>query len=153
MILDASKQTVFADAAPQPSAKARQITRALVPGGPEPITNGLGNLMPLTVVSSVGMVSVNELRLRQRTIRFRPPITKELPCVANFANHVQVHVGDHDVGLRSLFACGDELPARITEITLPIELADVPRLLVAGPIDRADKVLIGNRMSRLLELP
>src|SRR6056297_2966822 len=106
------------------------MTRALVPGGPDPITNGLGNLMPLTVVSSVGMVSVNELRLRQRTIRFRSPITKELPRVANFANHVQVHVSDHDIRFSSLFTFGAELPARITEITLPIELADIPRRLV-----------------------
>lgn len=31
------------------------MTRALVPGGPDAMTKGFGKVMPLTVVSSVGM--------------------------------------------------------------------------------------------------
>src|SRR5579872_2483784 len=42
--------------APQPSRKARVITLRLVPGGPDPMTKGLGSFRPSTVVASVGMV-------------------------------------------------------------------------------------------------
>src|SRR5215813_8455174 len=45
-----SSETVLATAPPQPASYDLVITRAFVPGGPEPRTNGLGNLMPLTVI-------------------------------------------------------------------------------------------------------
>src|SRR5437868_2229810 len=41
--------------APQSSSKALEMTLALVPGGPEPITNGLGSFRPLTVVARVAI--------------------------------------------------------------------------------------------------
>src|SRR5687767_5535916 len=41
--------------APQPSLKARAMTFRFVPGGPEPMTNGLGSLRPSTVVASVAI--------------------------------------------------------------------------------------------------
>src|SRR6185503_3945556 len=44
-------------------------------------------------------------------------------------------------------------PARIAEVTLPVELSDVPRLLVADAIDGADEITIRHRMRRLLEPP
>src|SRR6188768_2247588 len=40
---------------PQPSSKALEITLALVPGGPEPMTKGFGSLRPLTVVARDAM--------------------------------------------------------------------------------------------------
>src|SRR5687768_14114506 len=46
---------VFAITAPQPSRKARWMTLRLVPGGPEPMTNGFGSLRPSTRVVRVGM--------------------------------------------------------------------------------------------------
>src|SRR5436190_23768340 len=55
MTLDASRLMVLAMTAPQPSSKALPMTLALVPGGPEPMTKGLGNLIPLTVVARVGI--------------------------------------------------------------------------------------------------
>src|SRR6185369_5893091 len=45
-----SRLTVFATAPPQPASNDFASTRAFVPGGPEPRTNGLGNFMPLTVI-------------------------------------------------------------------------------------------------------
>src|SRR4029453_4109005 len=45
-----SRLTVLATAPPQPASNDFASTRAFVPGGPEPRTNGLGNLMPLTVM-------------------------------------------------------------------------------------------------------
>src|ERR1700712_949121 len=55
MTFEASRLTVFAITPPQPSRKARLITLRLVPGGPEPMTKGLGSFRPSTVVASVGM--------------------------------------------------------------------------------------------------
>src|SRR5205814_5734914 len=55
MTLEASSEIVLAMTAPQPSSKALPITFAFVPGGPEPMTNGLGSFNPLTVVASVGI--------------------------------------------------------------------------------------------------
>jgi hypothetical protein len=41
--------------APHPSWNARAITFRFVPGGPDPITNGFGNVRPSTVVANVGI--------------------------------------------------------------------------------------------------
>src|SRR5438477_455225 len=42
--------------APQPSSNALPMTLALVPGGPEPMTKGLGSFRPFTVVAKVGIL-------------------------------------------------------------------------------------------------
>src|SRR5436305_14720659 len=47
-----SKLTVFATAPPHPASNDFAMTRAFVPGGPEPSRKGFGNLMPLTVIES-----------------------------------------------------------------------------------------------------
>src|SRR5215207_4898247 len=57
MTLLASKEIVLQMTAPQPSSNALPMTFALVPGGPEPMTKGLGSFNPLTVVASVGMTN------------------------------------------------------------------------------------------------
>jgi len=41
---------VLATAPPQPASYDFAITRALVPGGPEPSRKGLGNFIPFTVI-------------------------------------------------------------------------------------------------------
>src|SRR5476651_1942553 len=58
MTFEASRLTVFAITAPQPSRNARLMTLRLVPGGPEPMTKGLGNFRPSTMVARVGMAKV-----------------------------------------------------------------------------------------------
>src|SRR5436190_1341413 len=50
MTFDASSAKVLATMPPQPRSNERAITLPLVPGGPEPSTNGLSNFMPLTVM-------------------------------------------------------------------------------------------------------
>src|SRR5262249_54304032 len=50
-------------------------------------------------------------------------------------------------GLRNDFA------ARITEIALPVEFADSPRLLNSDAINRSDEVSVGDGMRRLFEFP
>src|ERR1700723_690809 len=56
MTFDASKLTVLAITAPQPSLKAREMTFRFVPGGPEPMIKGLGSLRPSTIVLSLGIM-------------------------------------------------------------------------------------------------
>src|SRR4051794_8014177 len=41
---------------PHPRSNDFAMTRALVPGGPDPRTNGLSNSMPLTVIASDGAI-------------------------------------------------------------------------------------------------
>src|SRR6185369_17398769 len=48
--LEASRLIVLQITAPQPSSKALPMTLALVPGGPEAMTSGLGRRKPSTVV-------------------------------------------------------------------------------------------------------
>src|SRR5438477_6476396 len=50
MTLDASSENVLATIPPHPRSYERAITLPLVPGGPEPSTNGFSNFMPLTVI-------------------------------------------------------------------------------------------------------
>src|SRR5687767_11226386 len=70
MTFDASRLIVLATTAPHPSSNALPITFAFVPGGPEPITNGLGSFRPLTVVSSVAMTNSDlESRCRLPQVR------------------------------------------------------------------------------------
>src|SRR2546421_2093738 len=45
-----SRLTVFATAPPQPASNDLAITRAFVPGGPEPSRNGLGKVIPFTTI-------------------------------------------------------------------------------------------------------
>jgi hypothetical protein len=62
----AQNSTALSGQVPQPSRNARVMTLRFVPGGPDPMTNGFGNLSPSTVVASVGM---------------RPPLRGESLCL------------------------------------------------------------------------
>src|ERR1700689_4197216 len=87
-----------------------------------------------------------------RSIAFRPTITKELPDFTNFRDHVQVKVGDHyfvfiPAGL------GDNFAARIAEVALAVELPNAPWLFDAHAVDSAHKITIGYRVGGLFEFP
>src|SRR4051812_14980358 len=89
---------------------------------------------------------------RDCRVRLRAAVAIKLPGVADLANQIEIEIGDHDiVGVPRAF--GQYAATRIAEITLAIKLADSPRLLPAGPINRADEVTIGDRVSWLFELP
>src|SRR6185369_7162746 len=75
-----------------------------------------------------------------------------LPDVSHFANLVQIKIGNHEL-IRISRRLGNDLSARVAKVTLAVELADVPWLLVPDPIDCADEVAVGNRVRRLFELP
>src|SRR6266404_329419 len=85
-------------------------------------------------------------------VGFGAAVAEKLPGVTDLANHVEVDVGNNDGILIARRLC-DDLSTGVTEITLTIEFADVPRLFMANAIDRSDKVSIGSGVSRLLQFP
>src|SRR4051812_36892327 len=93
-----------------------------------------------------------ELELTQPAVRLRPAVSIELPDVSDLSNLVEVQVGDDQL-VAIARPLREKLSPRIAEITLPIELADIPRLFVADAIDRPDEERIRHGVSRLLELP
>src|SRR5260221_12696399 len=82
MTFEASRLTVLAITAPQPSWKALAITFRLVPGGPDAMINGLGSLSPSTVIDRVGILLFPFSVAKQKTIlrcfrrNFKPHGTK-----------------------------------------------------------------------------
>src|SRR5207245_10729044 len=93
--------------------------------------------------------SEGPLRLCERPVRLWSPVSVELPYVTHFQDLVEVEVGHHDLILVPRGLC-DALAARIAEVALAVELADVPRLLMADPIDGPDEVAVGHGVGGLL---
>src|SRR3989442_7906829 len=92
------------------------------------------------------------LRAGDFAIGFRAPVAIELPGGAHLVDFVQVQLSNKQLvfiaaGLR------DNLPARVAEVALAVELADFPRPLVADAVDGGDEVAVGHRMRGLFELP
>src|SRR5215471_17176487 len=85
-------------------------------------------------------------------VAFWTAVAEKLPYFAHFRDHVEVQVRNDDF---VLIAAGlsDDLAARIAEIALAIKLADAPRLFGSNAINRADKITIRNRVSRLFKFP
>src|SRR5579863_5326985 len=88
----------------------------------------------------------------QWSVALRTAVAEKLPDLADFGNHVEIEIGDHDF-IFVAAGLGDDLAARIAEITLSVEFADAPGLFDANAIDGADEVTVGDGMSRLLEFP
>src|ERR1043165_2335977 len=88
----------------------------------------------------------------QFSVTIRSPVAEKLPGIAHFTNHVQVQIGN-DESILIVRSLGNDLAARIPEVALAIEFADVPRLLVSDAIDRAHEVAIRDGMRRLLKFP
>src|SRR5436853_2489637 len=88
----------------------------------------------------------------QLPVAIRTPIAEELPSITHFANQIEIQVGDDQ---RVLIArrLRDDLSARIAEITLTIEFADVPRLFMTDAIDGAHEVTVRDCMCGLFQLP
>ena len=63
-----------------------------------------------------------------------PAVTEELPDVAHFLDHVEIQLS-HDQFVLITTSFLDDLSTRVTEVTLPVELTDVPRCFVPDPVD------------------
>src|SRR5213082_88320 len=74
-----------------------------------------------------------------------PAVAEELPHTAHLLDHIEVEIGDNDFILVAA-GLGDDLSARVAEITLAVELTDGPWLLGPNAVDRAHEVAVGNGM-------
>ena len=81
-----------------------------------------------------------------------PAVTVELPLVPDLSQQVHVEVADEDFLLAVGGRAADDLPARIREVGLAVEVVVAERL-DADPVDGADEVLVGHGGRRLLQLP
>src|SRR5947207_4514515 len=81
-----------------------------------------------------------------------PAVAEELPGAPHLFDHVQVHLGDHQLVL-VLAAVRQEVAARVHEIAGAVELADVPRRFRADAIDAAHEVAVGDSVRGLLQFP
>ena len=155
MVRPASSHHVLKRARPLASSSV-SVWRLLPPATPGPISAiswmESHRRSPLILRLSVGFGHRHSQISVSRCIGLRPAVPEELPSVAHLADHVQVHLVDDQL---VLVAAGDllDLAARIDEIALAVELADVPRRLGADPVDGADVDAVGDRARRLLELP
>src|SRR5215471_7530017 len=92
------------------------------------------------------------LRLRQRAVGVRAPVPVELPQVPDLFEQAHVQVADHDLLGGVGGGPAHDLPARVGEVGLPVEVV-VAEWLDPDPVDRADEVLVGDRGAGLLEPP
>src|SRR5688572_12421406 len=90
--------------------------------------------------------------LGEDPVAIGPAIAEELPGAANLFDQVEVQFADDELVL--IFAAArQDLAARIDEVRVAVELADVPRRLGADAVDRTDEVAVRDRVCGLLELP
>ena len=89
---------------------------------------------------------------RQRAIRFRTPVSIKLPDFPHFLDHIEIEIGDqHFVFIAA--GLGEDLAARIAEVTLAVKLSDIPRLFSAYAIDRSYEVAVRRGVRGLFEFP
>src|SRR5450759_2325204 len=96
--------------------------------------------------------AVESLELAQPRVRLGSPVAVELPHVPDLANLVEVELRRNQLVAIPARLC-QNLSPRIAEVALPVELADVPRLLESDAIDRTDEIRVGHRVRGLLQLP
>src|SRR5689334_5626907 len=104
------------------------------------------------VTTVPSLMSVRMSVLDQWAVGVGAPVAEELPGPPDLLDHVEVQRGDDELVL-VLARARQDLAARVDEVRVAVELADVPRALGAHAIDRAHEVAIGHRVRGLLELP
>src|SRR5216683_2145268 len=89
---------------------------------------------------------------RDFPVGFRAAVAIELPGVADFLDFIEIEFGDEEL---ILVAAGllDDFAARVAEIALAVELADLPGMLGADAVDGGDEISVGDGVGGLLELP
>ena len=95
---------------------------------------------------------MNSLIRHDRPVSIRSTVAEELPRIADLADLVHIEIGDDKFVLITC-ADGEHLAARVAEIALAVEFADVPRRLRADAVDRSDKITVGDGVGGLFEFP
>src|ERR1035437_1660609 len=100
------------------------------------------------VIFSMGMGS----GLYQGLIHVGTAVAEELPGVAYFGDHIEIEVGGEDFVLVAA-RLREDAAARIAEVALSVEFADIPRSLAAPAVDGAHEIAVGHGVRGLLQLP
>src|SRR6266852_8334203 len=89
---------------------------------------------------------------RDFSVGFGPAVAVELPSIADFLNFIEIQIRDEQF---ILVAAGllHDFPARVAEVALAVEFADLPRMLGTDAVDGDDKIGVGHGVSGLLEFP
>jgi hypothetical protein len=92
------------------------------------------------------------LRAQPGAVGVGAAVAEELPGAADLLDQIEVEVGHHELVL-VLAGAARKSAARVDEVRVAVELADVPRRLGADAVDGADVVAVGDGVGRLLDLP
>src|SRR5688572_7668841 len=116
-------------------------------------------ITPVVEMTLPFLISVVGIRLLwndsagdELVVRVRPAVAVELPAVAHLADLVEVEVAHDQLRLVRVADVAHELPARVDEVALAVEVVLAERL-DTDPVDGADVVHVGDRRRRLLEAP
>src|SRR6185295_11389060 len=85
-------------------------------------------------------------------VGFGTPVPEELPGVPDLSDQVEIQIGD-DEFLTVPAALRNQTAARIAEVALAVEFANLPGIFNANPVDRTNKVAVRDRVRRLFQLP
>src|SRR6266536_3765496 len=86
-------------------------------------------------------------------VHVRPPVTEELPRLADLLDLVEVHVPDEELLFVRVPQRSDELAARVAEVALPVEIVVADVGFDADPVDGPNEVAVGHRVADLLDAP
>src|SRR4249920_81908 len=78
--------------------------------------------------------TASALRRHQCAVRIRTPVAVKLPDISHFADLVEIEIGGDQFAAVAR-AGRDEAAARVAEVALPVEFADVPRRFRADAVD------------------
>src|SRR5260221_3947377 len=109
-------------------------------------------MVPKVLMVRCTLSTLSTSERSNRPVRLRSAIPIELPRVADFLDEIQIQIRDHELVLVAA-ALGDQAAARIAEVALAVELADVPGRLGADAVDRPHEIAVRDRVCGLLELP
>src|SRR6266849_1944781 len=89
---------------------------------------------------------------RDFSVGVGPAVAVKLPSIADLLNFIEIQFRDQQFILVAAGLLYD-FSARVAEVALAVEFADLPGILGADAVDSGDKVGIGHGMGGLLEFP
>src|SRR5436305_4331826 len=90
--------------------------------------------------------------LYQGFIHVGTAVAEKLPGLADLGNHFKIEIGGEDFVFIAA-GLGEDSTARVAEVALSVELANVPGRLGADAVDGTDEISIGYGVRGLFEFP